>query len=191
MRKLIFCLTILFGVLPISGCHHATPTPPSNGTPTVDQPNPTIVGIIKITTSEGVNFGLSQVAKADNGKNRDQIVAVATHVRGIISDTVIPYLDGNGNVSSAVVNSILKEQLFADSVPAEVQQFITLAASILDLYVPVPDVNTALTVAQKAYVRSFFVGLISGCDSFLTNQPAKKSRLATKPGNWLNPKKVY
>ena len=52
------------------------------------------------------------------------------------------------------------------NVPDEVKVSIIAAATILDLYLPVPDSNTFLTQDHVDYLKAFLTGLRNGCDSF-------------------------
>ena len=156
MRKQILSLTAaMVAIGMMTGC---------NEQPVVDaiaQNKPLIVKTLQSAAKAGALNGLKQWAAKKPEAANEAATALSQNING----TLMPYLDGGNLQSSEQVETLLNSSLFKN-VPDEVKVSIIAAATILDLYLPVPDSNTFLTQDHVDYLKAFLTGLRNGCDSF-------------------------
>ncbi len=182
----IFALALVLGSC---GSQPTTTVPPVDSTPTV--PDYTVTAnTIHAVTQTTVSFGLTVYG----GKDAVEAKAAATQIQSIVAGSILPYLNGSQGVSTAVLNTALKENFI--NLPKAAQEIITLAGALLDQYLPVPSATTFLSDAQLAYAKAFFNGLSDGAGQYLGNKAGpglelSKVNLPQSGGNWLNltPKK--
>ncbi len=74
---------------------------------------------------------------------------------------------------------------FFSHIPTEASGFISLAASALDQFLPVPSADGYLSAEQVSYLKAFFTGVSSGADAYLVGNPAKSYRAPRAPGQWF------
>lgn len=157
---------LLAMALPISGCAK----PSGNGGSTSDNgPSPVVVAsLINIGTSSAVNLGLEQWSKKDAGIAK----TTANDIHSVVSEVVLPYLNNNTGLSSAAINTLLKDKIVnLPNMPMDVQNAIVLAATLLDSYLPAPSATTYLNPDQISYIKAFLTGLDSGCQQYLAGIP--------------------
>ncbi len=176
---LIFALALVLG----SCGSQPTTTTPVDSTPTV--PDYTVTAnTIHAVTQTTVSFGLTVYG----GKDAVEAKAAATQIQTIVAGSILPYLNGSPGVSTAVLNTALKENFI--NLPQAAQEIITLAGALLDQYLPVPSATTFLSDAQLAYAKAFFNGLSDGAGQYLGTKVAirnvERATLPASGGNWLN-----
>jgi len=183
----------VFGLAALAFVLNSCGTPNQVSTPATTQPAPTSTESntsatatrIQIITQTTVGFGLTVYGSRDAAEAR----LVAAQIQLIVSSSILPYLSGSQGVSTAVLNTVLKENFI--TLPPAAQQLIALAGGLLDSYLPVPSATTYLSEAQLAYAKAFFFGLSDGAGQFLGNKASRgielpKGSLPTKPGAWLD-----
>lgn len=198
MKKLasLFLLVCLFGC----GSTPQAPVPPVSTTPTTPVPTtpeaPVFVpdpnaarnaSIIQTATTQAVALGLS--VYANEGHAADALT-IATKMKELVGTTALPYLNGTSGATSAAVNGFLNGQFV--SLPSEAQSIASLAAILLDTYLPAPTANAVLDADQLSYIKAFFQGLNDGAAQYIANPAAiPKSALkrGTGAGAWFNPTK--
>ena len=100
-------------------------------------------------------------------------------------NTILPYLNGNPNVSSLAIDAFMKENLIA--LPSLIQAAISTAATILDHYVQAPSATTFLSATELAYTKVFLQGLSDGATQFLAgSKKIVKDAPVAKTGRWLD-----
>lgn len=171
-------IPILFLVL--SACGSSTPNPAPTPVPVGTDTANTAAKITQYT-SEAVAVGLSFYGNT----NAAQAKAVATQIQAIVTNTILPYLNGNQNVTSLAIDAFLKENLV--NLPAIIQAAITTGATILDHYIQAPSATTYLSPTEYAYVRAFAQGLSNGAGQFLAgNIKTVKEAPEKTAGHWVN-----
>ncbi len=182
--------TILLSLIFIFGCGSGgTTTTPTTTTPVSTVLSATDVTAtankIQLVTQTTIGFGLTVLG----GKDAAEAKLIATQIQTIVSGSILPYLNGSQGVSTAVIDTALKENFV--NLPVGAQSMISLAAALLDQYLPAPGANTFLTPQELAYAKAFFQGLSDGAGQYLGNKAApsvelSKVNLPQAPGNWLN-----
>lgn len=156
----------LFVVLFLSGCA---------STPAV---NP--MALIHNGASAASIVGLTAYGK----KHQEDAAMVAKIVKTIVENDVLPYLNDNAmQISSDALNILLSQKF--NSLSPEIKAFISVAAGVLDAYLPVPKVGTLLNVDQVCYLKAFFTGLDEGTAAFIDGSRETTKDIG-KPGAWLN-----
>ncbi len=166
----IVSIVLIFTLTGLVGCGH---NPPSENPPTASNPSQNVARnaqIIRTATAQAVSLGLTIYANQDR---RAEALIVANKISGMVEFTALPYINGTSGVSSAAANGFLTGQ-FVD-LPSEVQSIISLAAIILDTYLPAPSADTVLSAEQLSYVRAFFQGLNDGSEQFSAKPPAQRA----------------
>lgn len=172
--------------LGITGCGN-TPVTGTAPTVSVDQNAARNAQAIQFATSQSVTLALSVYAAEGHGP---EALDIATKIKGLVTATALPYLDGASGASSAAVNGFIGSQFV--TLPAQAQGFISLAAAVLDTYLPAPSANAVMDATQLLYVKAFFNGLNDGASQFSLNSPnavpAKPAAGAkdVTPGAWFN-----
>ena len=114
----------------------------------------------------------------------------AAKIKTLVTGSALPYLNGSSSATSAAINGFISSQLV--TLPGEAQSLISLAAVVLDNYIPAPSASTVLSVDQLAYVKAFFDGLNDGASNFATASlstvatPAKPAARAVSNAAWFN-----
>jgi hypothetical protein len=121
-----------------------------------------IVVIIKAAAESGTELGLKKWAE----KQPDAAKEAATAINRNINDQLLPYLSGDKLPSSAEVREFINSSLFKD-VPNEIKLTVVAAATVLDIYLPIPDSNTFLKPEHVEFIKAFLSGVSSGTKSFL------------------------
>ncbi len=162
-------ITSLALILCLCGCSHSgsNSTPP---TTTVDDNAARNAQIIRIATTQAVSLGLNVYA---NEGHRVDALMIAQKIQDIVSSSALPYLNGTSGATSAAVNGFLNGQFVG--LPDEAQSFISLAAMILDSYLPAPSATAVLDANQLLYIKAFFNGLNDGAAQFSANPPAERA----------------
>lgn len=170
---LILVLAVSLGVL--SGC--SKPSNTGGGT-TTNGPSPVAVAnLINSGTSLTTHLGLEQWAK----KNPESAKITAGEIQNIVGDLIIPYIDNNQGLSSAAINTILKDKLInAPKLPADIRNAIAVAAAVLDSYVQVPSASSYLSADELAYVKSFLNGLNTGAGDYLNGVSVSSTKSLEK-----------
>lgn len=158
-------------VILLTGCGTAsaptTTTPATTAsTTTVDPTAARNASIIQIATAQAVALGLNVYA---NEGNQAEAVDIANKIKELVSATALPYLNGTTGATSAAINGFMNGQFV--TLPSEAQSFISLAAALLDNYLPAPSATTVLNADQLTYIKAFFQGLNDGATQFLVNPP--------------------
>ncbi len=188
MQKSVLSLALLLSLSIFTpGCGNSTPSAPSTnpGTttasgPTQDQINANCTEIAMLT-SNSINIALSGYAAADPVAAK----AVAAQIQTIVLGTLIPYLKGSGHTESDAINALLKQNFV--TLPGIVASGISVAASILDHYLPVPGPNTFLSTAEVQYVTCFVQSVSDGAGLFIGGTKARADlKVQAAPGAWLN-----
>lgn len=176
------CLALM--VLSLLGCGGGTPpvvippNPPPVNTDPNPPPNQNTLALIQSATSATVSAGLAFYAK----DHPDEAAKIAKEIKDIVDTVVMPYLNGSTTgISSAAINAILTNN-FA-GLPQIAKDLITLAATLLDSYLPAPDPGTFLSDAQVAYVKAFFNGLSTGAG---TVRSTGARAIEHRGGRWIN-----
>lgn len=175
MQRRHFITLLAAGAVALPGC-----AKPSNTQPVVSTETDITIG-----TESAVLVGLTALSVANPGLAR----IVATALSAVANGAALPYLHGTegavGAVSSAAINSALAAQCV--SLPAEAQVLVTIAAGVLDEYLPIPGAATYLSPAHVAYLEDFFKGISNGCADFSGGRYAAESHAQrTVGGHWLN-----
>lgn len=187
-------------VLLLVGCGN---TGPVSTTPTTAGPVTTTIvvtadpnaarnaSVIQIATAQAVALGLN--VYSNEGHSADALL-IATKIKELITTGALPYLNGTSGASSAAVNTFINGQFV--TLPSEAQSFISLAAVLLDQYLPAPSANSVLDSDQLLYIKAFMQGLSDGAAQFSADPPAAPATpkaavpRAISKAAWFNPKKV-
>lgn len=170
-----------------------TTTPPVTTTTPVFVPDPNAArnaAIIQTATAQAVALGLN--VYAGEGHAADAMT-IATKMKEIVSTTALPYLSGTQGASSSAINGFLNGQFV--TLPSEAQSILSLAAVLLDTYLPAPSANALLDADQLSYVRAFFQGLNDGSAQYIANPPAATATVKAvtvrekSTAAWFNPNK--
>lgn len=130
--------------------------------------------VIQIATSQALALGLNVYA---NEGHAAEATMIAQRIKDLVTSSALPYLNGTSGASSSAVNGFLNGQFV--TLPSEAQSLISLAATLLDSYLPAPSANTVLNDDQLRYVKAFFNGLNDGAAQVIANPPA--APLVAKP----------
>ncbi len=167
-------IAVLCLVVALSGCHNPfhSPAPVSTvpGTTTSDPNAARNAQIIQVATAQAVALGLNVYA---NEGHRDEALVIATKIKEMVGSSALAYLNGTTGASSAAVNTFMNSQFV--NLPGEAQSFISLAATLLDTYLPAPSANSVIDADQLSYIKAFFQGLSDGATQFAANPPAVKA----------------
>ena len=146
--------------------------------------------IIRIATAQAVQLGLNVYS---NEGHKTEALLIAEKIKTLIGSGALPWLNGNSGASSAAVNTFMNGQFV--TLPSEAQDLISLAASLLDSYLPAPSANAVLDSNQLLYVQAFFNGLTEGATQFAGDPPAApavpkaRSIRARSTAAWFNTQK--
>ncbi len=166
----IASLVLLFA---LAGCSHTAPStnPPIASNPPTSDPNAARnAQIIQTATTQAVSLGLT--IYANEGHRADALI-IANKISQMVGATALPYLNGTSGVSSAAVNGFLTGQFV--NLPPEAQSIASLAAIILDTYLPAPSANSVLDADQLSYIKASFQGLNDGAAQFSAHPPAERA----------------
>ena len=146
--------------------------------------------IIKTATTQSISLGLGLLTTA---KQKSEVDLIAGKVNQVVSSSILPYLNGTSGATSAGVNGFVNGQ-FVD-LPAEARTLISLAAMLLDQYLPAPSADSVMNPDQLLYVKAFFQGVVDGTSRFsssarvvIPHQEGVKDVPYKPTGKWFNPK---
>jgi hypothetical protein len=120
-----------------------------------------IVKGIYVTAKSGAKIGLSKWAEKKPEAAKETAAALARN----IENELIPYFEGGDLKASAEIQEFINSSLFKD-IPDEVKFAVVAAASVLDVYLPVPDSETYLEQDHVDYIVAFLKGVKDGAKDF-------------------------
>lgn len=140
----------------------AAPTAPATPTVVVKQISPEVITLCQAMTTSGSLFGLQEWAKKDPNAAKE----CATNLSSNITQQLLPYLQGQGQLkSSAEIQQLLQTSVFS-KVPEQVKIAIVAASAVLDMYVPIPPSQQFMNADQVKLVSAFLTGMRDACDQF-------------------------
>lgn len=159
-----FALIVILGLLVLPACFGSKKTnlTAEAGSTVGKAVDPATLEMIRAVTSAGADFGLCEWGKKDPASAKE----CANNLSKNINDQLIPYLDQKGTLTTtAEMQQLLQTSIF-DKVPPVVKSALIAASSLLDYYLPCPEVVIYTTPNQVAIVKAFLLGLKDGCDKF-------------------------
>ena len=176
MKRSSFCLALVAIMFTGVGCFNKyDPTPEQIASNSKK---------IESTTRQGVAFGMKQWA----AKNPELAKQVAAQITKNINEVVIPYLDNNQGVASSVLEAFIQQKML-DGLPDDVQELINMAASVLDVYLPVPAPDQYLKAWQLGYLKAFLQGVAAGASEYASATATKDFKTNSDKGKWFKPVK--
>lgn len=142
---------------------------------------PEIVRGIRTGTQAATTVGLNYLDKKDH----KVCVKTAEELNKMIVEVVLPYLNNEAvTAATTVVEEVLKEKFF-DKLDENIKLAIVSAATILDVYIRLPDPSQKLTEAELAYMKAFFEGVAAGADDFIMKPGAVVRDVGPKKRGWF------
>jgi hypothetical protein len=141
---------------------------------------------IQDVTCIAVNYGLVQLAK----KDKALADKTAAETRKYIQELVLPFLTNQEGISTLIVHQALEQKLL-DQFSDDVRELISLAAVVLDQYIPAPAPDKYLSKEHVIYLTAFFKGLDEGCAKYSTGTFSQEKPKLSSSGNqkWFPKKK--
>jgi len=138
---------------------------------------------IRAGTQKAVAYGMKQWAI----KNPELAKQVATQLVKNIDEVVMPYLDNSQGVASSVLEAFIQQKMTKD-LPADVQNLISMAAAVLDAYLPAPAPDKYLKAWQLGYLKAFLQGVSQGAAGYVNATADRDLVLYRKErGQWFVP----
>jgi len=134
--------------------------------------------VIALAAYNGTFQGLKLWAK----KHPAEATEAATALSRNLKDEIIPYLNGAELKPSAEIDEFINSSLFKN-VPESIRNFVQVAASVLDEYLPIPSASK-LKPEQLQYLKTFCTNTQRACDDFLASSAGVKS-VGPKERRWV------
>ena len=84
-----------------------------------------------------------------------------------INEDILPWIKGQATLKPSTEVQIFLNSSIMKNLPEEARLAILAASVILDMYLPVPDVNKKLTQEQVDYIVAFLSGIEAATLNFM------------------------
>lgn len=172
-----------------SGCGSSSQNAATGTDPTVSTTPVTVdvagnVNKIQNLTTAGINLSFIGFGQS----SPDTVKLAATDAIANVQGTILPFLNGGGNLSASAVQALVQDKVLS-KFPSALQSGIELAAATLDAVLPEPTSDQVLTANELAYLKAFWTGVVNGSQQYLAGAPASRDFQKPKStGKWFHRK---
>jgi len=127
----------------------------------VDHQN--VVKAIRIGVQAAIELGFTQWKK----KDPQAVKETSKALNKSINEDILPWIKGQATLKPSTEVQIFLNSSIMKNLPEEARLAILAASVILDMYLPVPDVNKKLTQEQVDYIVAFLSGIEAATLNFM------------------------